>query len=110
MHFWMIAVVIIAFAVVGQIVQTVKSKKSQKALASPDATAVLKGTDGLYITDVDGHDLFVREIALKPGTHRISFQVSESGGKVDVPAETYELEAGVTWVEWSGMSKQDVQV
>lgn len=110
MHFWMIAVVIIGFAVVGQIVQTVKSKQSQKALASDDATAILKGTKGLFITEVDGHSLFVREIPLIPGTHRISFQISESGGQVNLPVETYELESGVTWVHWSGMSKKDVQV
>lgn len=96
MHFWMIAVVIFGFAVVGQIVQTVKSKKSQKALASDDATAILRGRKGLYITEVDGHSLFVPEIPLIPGTHRISFQVTESGGKVDLPVETCELKPGVT--------------
>jgi hypothetical protein len=110
MGMWVIAGVIIAFVVVGQIMQVIKTRRSRQALASDDATAMLRGTDGLHITEVDGNDLFVREIALIPGAHRIAFQVSKYGGIVNIPAADYELQSGVTSVEWSGTTAQDMRI
>ena len=93
---WLIAGAIILFAVIGQVRQTLKSRQSVKALKGTDTTAILRGTDGMHITEVDGHDLFVDEIALTPGVHKIGFQVSKFGGIVNIPPTEYQLHTGMT--------------
>ncbi len=109
MAMWVIAGVIIAFAVVGQIMQTIKTRRSRQALASYVATAVLRGLTGstsprwTAMTCSSGKS---RWCPARTG--------SPSGFEIwwieNIPAADYELQAGVTSVEWSGTTAQDMRI
>ena len=107
---WIIGLAIAGFAIFGGIRQSVQTRRSQAALASDNATARLRCEKSLHITSIDGNELYVTEIALVPGRHRIAFQVEYMGGIVPVPAADHDIPEGVTLAQWQGTTKNDMLV
>ncbi len=97
-----VGIVIAAVVIYSSVKQAVNSRRVRAALASPEATARVCGESGLYVVDIDGQGLFVKEIALVPGVHTLTFQVSVPPGSVTLPPVQVEVVDGATYFEWSG--------